>query len=61
MAKIEDMTVTLRAVDKVSPTLRRIGRRLWWMQYGGFVTTALVIAVFVFGWVAAFLLGRTFA
>jgi hypothetical protein len=56
--KADDITVTLTAVDRVSPVLRRIGRRLWWMQYGGFVTTGLVIAVVIFASIAAFLLGR---
>lgn len=53
----EDMTITISAVDKASP-VRRISRRLWWMQYGGFVTTGLVVALVIATAVAAFLLGR---
>jgi hypothetical protein len=53
-----NVKVTIRAVDKVSPVLKRIGRRLWWMQYGGFVTTGLVVAVVVLTAIAAFLRGR---
>ena len=54
----DKMTVTITAVDKVSPTIRRIGRRLWWMQYGAWVTVGLVGAVILLSDAAAFLLGR---
>ena len=58
MAEIGEVTVTLRADDRVSPVLRRIGRRLWWMRYGAWVTAALIGAVLILSDVAAFLLGR---
>lgn len=58
MAEISDVKVTITAVDHVSPVLRRIGRRLWWMQYGGWVTTTLVVAVIVLTFICGFLLGR---
>ena len=53
----DKMTVTITAVDKVSPTIRRIGRRLWWMRYGAWVTAVLIGAVLILSDVAAFLLG----
>ena len=56
--KTDDITVTLTAVDRVSPVLKRIGRRLWWMQYGGLVTTLLVAALVVAVGVLGFVIGR---
>lgn len=61
MADAGDLRVTIRLNDKVSPALRRIGRRLWWMRYGGVVTTALVVAVIVLAAVLAFVLGTIYA
>ena len=58
MPEMGEMKVTLTAVDHVSPVLRRIGRKMWWMRYGAAVTIALVGAVLVLSDVAAFLLGR---
>jgi len=51
-----DLTVTIGVVDHVSPVLRRIGRKLWWMRYGALVTATLVIALVVLAFVAGFLL-----
>ena len=58
MAEISDVKVTLRAVDKVSPVLRRVSRQLWWFQYGGLVL--FVACVLLMGLVTAlaFALGR---
>lgn len=42
MASIGDMTVTIRAVDEVTPVLRRLKRDLWWYQHGGQITGALI-------------------
>ena len=48
-----DMTVTIRAIDEATPVIKRIQRRLWWIQYGSLVTgvavTLLAIATFILG------------
>lgn len=58
MAEIGDVKITLRAVDKVSPVIRRINRRLWWMQYGGMVLFAVCVLLMVVVAALAFTLGR---
>lgn len=56
--EVSDLTVRIRAVDEVSPTLRRLGRQLWWMRYGGMVLSGLVVTVLVLLTFLAFVLGR---
>jgi hypothetical protein len=58
MARIDDVTVTLRAVDKVSPALRRLSRRLWWFQYGGAILFAVSLLLMGVVTALAFALGR---
>ena len=41
MAEIGEVRVTLTAVDNVTPTLKRIQRRIWWLQYGQYVAAAV--------------------
>ena len=61
MAEISDLKITLRAVDRVSPVIRRISRRLWWMQYGGAVLFATSLLLMAFVTALAFVLGRVTA
>ena len=56
--KADDITVTIRAIDKASPVLRRVKWMLWWYQYGGIVVGGLLGAVLVLVAVLAFILGR---
>jgi hypothetical protein len=61
MGSIDDITVTLRANDRVTPVLKSISRRLWWFRYGGavlFVTCLLLMALVT---ALAFALGRVTA
>lgn len=47
------ITVRIKAKDEVTPVLRRIQRRLWWMEHGEdvmrMVTALLVVAAFILG------------
>lgn len=61
MASIDDVTITLRAKDKVSPVLRRISRQLWWFQYGGLVLFATCLLLMALVTALAFVLGRATA
>jgi len=53
VARLDDIHVTLRVTDEVTPVLRRIHRRLWWMRHGEeimrAVTALLVVAAFILG------------
>ena len=51
MAELGEIKVVLRAVDRMSPVLRRLRWRLWWYRWEPFVVIGLALAV-------AFLLGR---
>ena len=45
-----EMIVTLRAVDKVTPVIKRIQRRLWWSRHGEAVLVGLAtLVVFLLG------------
>jgi uncharacterized protein involved in exopolysaccharide biosynthesis len=59
--KADDISVTVRAIDKASPVLRRISRQLWWFQYGGAVLFATVGLLMVLVMALAFALGRVTA
>lgn len=50
----DDITVTIRVKDEATPTLRRIARRLWWMQYGPLMLHILIGLLAI----VAFILGR---
>ena len=51
--KAGDVTVTLRLDDQVTPALKRIERRLWWMEHGEdvmrAVTALLILMAFILG------------
>ena len=49
-----EITVTVRAIDLATPVLKRIQRRLWWMQHGEGVMRAVTVLLVA----AAFVLGR---
>lgn len=54
--KPEPMTITVRitAEDHVTPALRRIHRRLWWMKHGEEIMRTVTVLLAV----TAFILGR---
>jgi len=54
---VSDLTVRIKAIDEASPKIRRLQRRLWWMQYGPVVAQAAVAALAI----ASFVLGRVTA
>jgi hypothetical protein len=44
-----DLTVTLRAIDDVSPVLRKIRAEVWLMQHAGAVLIALMLLSAIVG------------
>ena len=58
---VGDVTVTIRAVDKVTPALRRIGWNLFIFRHGTEVIVALSLVILVLAVVLAFVLGRVSA
>ena len=54
MAGMGDITVTLRAIDEVTPVLNRIRREMWWYQHGEGVMRAVTVLLVM----SAFILGR---
>jgi hypothetical protein len=54
MAEVNDLTIRIRAVDGATPVLKRVRRRLWWMQYGDAVVVLLAAAIAV----GSYILGR---
>lgn len=44
-----DVTVTLRAIDNVSPVLRKIRAELWLMQHAGAVLLTLMVLSAIVG------------
>ena len=54
MSVAEDMTITLRLNDEVTPKLKAIQRRVWWMEHGEDVMRAITALLVV----SAFILGR---
>jgi hypothetical protein len=56
--KTDDVTVTIRAVDKVSPVLRRVGWNLFIFRHGTEVIVAMALVILVLSVILAFVLGR---
>lgn len=61
MAKIGDVTVTIRAIDEVSPVIRRIKWHLWIWRYSDRIILAMGVVILVLAVVLAFVLGRVTA
>ena len=52
--KVDDLTITIRAKDEVTPVLRRLQRRLWWHRWGPAVAHVLIWLLAI----VSFTLGR---
>jgi len=61
VAKIGDVTVTIRAIDEVSPVIRRIKWHLWIWRYSDRIILAMGVVILVLAVVLAFVLGRVTA
>jgi len=56
--KIDDIIVTIRAIDNVSPVIRRLRWHLWIWRYADRIILSMGAAMIVMVAVLAFILGR---
>jgi len=61
MASVQDVTVTIKAVDEVSPVIRRIKWALWIWRYSDRIILGMGVVILVLSVVLAFVLGRVTA